>query len=193
MIATLIAAATGFPVMAPAQPTEWQRVQDWTISFYPTAGGCQAFAIFEDLTAFFIGYDTTGDVLALDVTIMDKRWAWIEDGGAYRVRLRFGDQSPWTLNMDALWLNGIPGMHILIDAASGDAEQFIAQFQREHEMQFQHGQTRLGRYPLDGSRKAFQQVRDCQSHYDKTVSRAPVPAGSLALNDAPEKDTRATQ
>lgn len=156
--------------VAPAQSVDWKTIGDWRISYYPGSQGCQAFVLYEDYTAFFIGFDHTRKTPALDVTILDRRWSAMKDGAEYKVQLRFGTQPAWTLNMDGVMLNGLPGLNILIDAA--DAHQFIAQFQRERTMQWQHGETRLGRYPLTGSRKAFEEIRRCQAHHDATASGA---------------------
>ncbi len=156
-----------------AQAVDWKTVDDWRISFYPGSQGCQAFVLYEEHTAFFIGFDRTRPARALDVTILDRRWSAIRNGTEYRVRLRFGSQPAWTLNMDGVMLNGLPGLHILIDASGADARQFVAQFQRERVMEWQHGETRLGRFPLTGSRRAFDEVRRCQEHHDAIAAATP--------------------
>ena len=63
-----------------AETTDWKMVGGWDISFYPGSAGCKAFAVFDDSTAFFIGFDNNNDDLDLEVTILDERWSSIQDG-----------------------------------------------------------------------------------------------------------------
>ncbi len=158
---------------AGAQPVGWKTVEPWRIAYYPGSQACQAFAQYREHTAFFIGFDRRGEASALDVTILDRRWFAFENGTEYRVRIRFDDQPVWTLNMDGVLLNGLPGLHILIDPKAPDARQFIAQFQSGQVMEWQHGETRLGRFPLTGSRKAFEEVEYCQAHHDAITAARP--------------------
>ncbi len=153
------------PDRATAEAIDWKTVGDWDISFYPGAEGCQAFALFEDNTAFFIGFDNTGGILSLDVTLLDERWASIQDGKEYSVTLSFGDETPWTLEMDGVQLDDYPGLYIMIDAGSDEADLFIDEFQRETHMEWAFGNTLLGRYTLRGSRLAFDEVIACQRSY----------------------------
>lgn len=150
---------------AQANPLDWKVVAGWDVSYYPASAGCQAFALFEEDTAFFIGFDNTNDLLTLDVTILDARWTTIEDGIEYAVNVNFGDEAPWRLNMDGVELGGYPGMAIMIEADSHEAAQFIEEFQRETTMEWWMGATSLGLYTLRGSRKAFDEVVICQESY----------------------------
>ncbi len=150
---------------ATAETIDWKTVGGWDISFYPSSEGCQAFALFEEDTAFFIGFDNTGDILALDVTLLDARWSSIEDGKEYSVTLNFGNETPWTLEMDGVKTDDYPGLNIMIDAGSDEADLFIKEFQRETRMEWSFGGNRLGRYTLRGSRRAFDEVITCQRSY----------------------------
>lgn len=154
---------------AQAETIDWKTVGGWDISFYPASEGCQAFALFEEDTAFFIGFDNTDNTLALDVTLLDQRWSSIEDGKEYAVKLHFGNETPWTLNMDGVQLDGYPGLNILIDASSDEADLFIDEFQRETRMEWSYEGNRLGRYTLRGSRRAFDEVIACQKSYFEAV------------------------
>lgn len=153
------------PTGAAADTIDWKTVGGWDISFYPGSEGCQAFALFEEDTAFFIGFDNTGGVLALDVTLLDERWSSIQDGKEYSVTLHFGNETPWTLEMDGVQLDGYPGLNIMIDAGSDEADLFVDEFQRETRMEWSFGGSRLGRYTLRGSRRAFDEVIACQRSY----------------------------
>jgi len=150
---------------ANAETIDWKTVGGWDISFYPSSEGCQAFALFEEDTAFFIGFDNSGDNLLPDVTLLDERWTSIEGDKEYSVTLHFGNETPWTLEMDGVQLDGFPGLNIMIDASSDEADLFINEFQRETKMVWSFGSNTLGRYTLRGSRRAFDEVIACQRSY----------------------------
>ena len=150
---------------AVAQTVDWKTVGGWDIAFYPSAEGCQAFALFEEDTAFFIGFDNTGGILAVDVTLLDERWQSIQEDKEYSVTLNFGDETPWTLEMDGVQVDGFPGLNIMIDANSDEADLFIREFQRETRMKWSYEGTLLGKYTLRGSSRAFDEVIACQRSY----------------------------
>jgi len=166
LLSTLAAGFVALSVNgAVAQTIDWKTVGGWDISFYPNSEGCQAFALFEENTAFFIGFDNTDDVLALDVTLLDQRWESLQDGKEYSVTLNFGDETPWTLEMDGVKTDDYPGLNIMIDASSDEADLFIDEFQRETRMVWKFQGAELGRYTLRGSRRAFDEVIACQRSY----------------------------
>jgi len=151
LIATLIVA----PITAAADTVLWKNVGGWDISFYPGSEGCQAFAVFEQDTAFFIGFDSTGDTLTLEVTILDQRWGSIEQGKEYDISVKFGNESPWNVSMDGLNIDGYPGLNIEIDASTDQASLFVDEFQRETRMAWSYSGALLGQYTLRGSRRAW--------------------------------------
>ncbi len=162
----LLAIATGlFGTATLASPIDWKTVRGWDISFYPASDGCQAFALFEEDTAFFIGFDNSDGDLLLDVTLLDKKWASIEKGTEYDIAVKFGNESPWSLEMDGLRTDDFPGLNIVIDAQSDEAKLFIREFQGESSMTWSYADTTLGRYTLKGSRAAFEEVMNCQRSY----------------------------
>lgn len=158
---------------AKAEPIDWKTVRGWDISFYPNSEGCQAFALFEEDTAFFIGFDSTGGELSVDVTLLDQKWKSIEAGKEYEIEVAFGDESPWSLEMDGLRTDDYPGLNIMIDAGSDEAELFIDEFQRETSMRWSFKGNLLGRYTLRGSRVAFDEVINCQRSYLNAQSSDP--------------------
>lgn len=184
----LIVTATGMLAagvsVSHANPVDWKAVGGWDVSYYPNSGGCQAYALFEEGAAFFIGFDNNDDVLTLDITALDGRWTDIQDGIEYDIRLKFGDEAPWSLAMDGVVLDGYPGLNIMIDASSDESDLFIDEFQREASMEWSVEGTRLGRYTLSGSRRAFEEVITCQDSY----------AASVTANADPEitEDSKAT-
>ena len=149
-----------FPLPARAAPERWAIVGVWDIGYYPATGGCLAFAAFDD-TAFFIGFDTRDGVEAIDITVLDERWASIEPGTTYPVTVTFGNEPPWTLDMRGVFMDGAPGLNILVDASRPKSAELIAEFRRETRMTWAYGDTRLGRFTLKGSRRAFDAVRAC--------------------------------
>ncbi|PCJ10539.1 MAG: hypothetical protein COB16_00560 [Rhodobacteraceae bacterium] len=155
---------------AAADTIDWKTIGGWDISFYPASEGCQAFAMFDEDTAFFIGFDNTDGELNLDITLLDERWRSIEDGTEYSITARFGNESPWTLAMDGIRVDNFPGLNMLIDANSDQADLFIDEFQRKSSMTWSFDGTTLGRYTLRGSRKAFNEVVACQRSYHEALN-----------------------
>ena len=150
---------------AAADTIDWKTVGGWDISFYPASEGCQAFALFEEDTAFFIGFDGTDGELSLDITLLDQRWQSIADGTEYSITAKFGNESPWTLEMDGIRVDGHPGLNMMFDANSDQADLFIDEFQRKSSMSWSFGNNNLGRFTLRGSRAAFNEVVACQKSY----------------------------
>ena len=157
-----------FPAMA--DPIRWALIDDWDVGFYPATRGCLAFARFDD-TDFFIGFDTYEEVPALDITVLDGRWESIEQNSRYPISLVFGDQPPWTLDMLGVYMDGTPGLNILIDASMDRSDTFIDEFQREAGMTWSYGDTELGKFTLRGSRRAFEEVRACQEAHQEEIQR----------------------
>lgn len=144
-----------------AERERWSVIDGWNISYYPSLQGCLAYASF-DGTAFFIGYDTVQTVPALDITVLNEKWTQFKKDGLYPITLQFGDQPPWTLEMQGVHMDGAPGLNILIDARIQKSALFIEEFQRETEMSWTDGNDPLGAFTLRGSMRAFDQVIACQ-------------------------------
>lgn len=181
-LAALAVAATAGAAMA--DPVDWKSVGGWDISFYPNSEGCQAFALFEEDTAFFIGFDSTYNELSLDVTLLNERWGSIEAGKEYEIGVKFGDETPWSVEKNGLQSDGYPGLNLMINAGSDQAELFIAEFQRETSMTWSYDGVELGRFTLRGSRRAFDEVINCQkSYFDAKSSQSDPFAASASKSD----------
>lgn len=148
-----------------ADTIDWKTVGSWDISYYPNSAGCQAFAVFDGQTAFFIGFDANNDDLTLDVTILDERWSSIKDGDDYSISVKFGRRSPWTLGMSGTVIDNYYGLNMKIDIGTDEAERFVGEFQRENAMEWSFNGNRLGHYTLRGSRRAFDETVTCQRAY----------------------------
>ncbi|MCB1339588.1 MAG: hypothetical protein KDK24_00670 [Pseudooceanicola sp.] len=168
----LVAVLSLVALPAPAQPTRWAMVGEWNISYYPATGGCLAYTLW-DRTAMFIGFDTREGLRALDVTLLDERWKSIEPGVVYPVGVRFGRRPAWTLDMTGVVMDGAPGLNILVNAERDKAQQLLAEFRRELRMTWTYDGTELGRFPLHGSRRAFDAVLECQRHHDRLIALFP--------------------
>lgn len=163
----LTAALVTTGVSTAADQIDWTVVDGWDVAYYPGSKGCQAFALFDERTAFFIGYDGKGVQPALDVTMLDKGWDMIGDGVEQPVRLHFGEQAAWTLNMDGVILNDYSGLHILIDAQTPSARQFTREFKQERTMTWHLADEQLGTFSLAGSNNAFKEVSACHEFHRK--------------------------
>ncbi|MEX0284569.1 MAG: hypothetical protein AB3N23_08145 [Paracoccaceae bacterium] len=158
------------PAVADTKP--WKTIGRWDISYYPGAEGCQAFAVFDGDTAFFIGFDGRGPRLMLDVTLLDPHWSEMKAGETYAASVRFGRETPWSVSMAGLVIDSFPGMNFLIDADSEQANRFVSEFQRKSYMEWSHEGGPLGRYPLRGSFRAFQEVRTCQTAFAISIGKS---------------------
>jgi hypothetical protein len=189
-IATSLAALALTAAAATADTILWKTVGGWDISFYPNSAGCQAFAEFEEGTLFFIGFDNANasGALALDITMMDRRWTSLEGGKEYSITINFGDETPWTLNMDGVVVQDMPGLNIMIDASSDEAGLFIDEFQRETRMAWAYGNASLGRYTLRGSRRAFDEVFACQRSYLEALASQSDPFTGTSTRKDPFAD-----
>lgn len=163
--------------IAVAQTERWAIIRGWDIAYYDATRGCLAFTAFED-TNFFIGFDMNEDVPALDITVLDQRWESIEPSERYPVTLKFGDEPPWTLEMQGVMMDGLPGLNILIDASIDQSLEFIEEFQREMRMRWSYGEAELGEFTLRGSRRAFDEVLKCQRSFDARVTEAETAAAA---------------
>lgn len=153
------------PTLSETDPRGWAKVDGWDIAWYPEMRGCQAFALFEENTAFFIGYDKTHGKRSLNITLIDKRWTKIKDGDEHRVQVRFGDNPAWDLTMDGRSIDDYPALMIHMSAAASETRTLINQFRRESEMRWQLEDQQLARLTLRGSRRAFSAVQDCEANY----------------------------
>lgn len=170
---TLVAAGilTASLTTVSAETIDWKTVGGWDISFYPGSSGCQAFAVFDGETAFFIGFDNNNDELSLDVTILDERWSSIQDGNDYSITVKFGDETPWTLGMTGTVVDNYSGLNLMIDIDSDEAKLFVDEFQRENSMNWSFNGNRLGHFTLRGSRRAFDETINCQRSFLEAVSQ----------------------
>lgn len=167
------------PTTAMAETNVWRDVGGWEVSYFPDAEACQAFAVFERDTAFFIGFDGTGEKLSLNVSLIDQSWTEISAGVEYPVRVQFGGNPAWTLGMDGQIINDVPALNIHIDAQSPEAELFVREFKQETQMIWTLGDVTLAHLTLRGSSAAFNAVLECQaadhSAHMTTASGLPTP------------------
>lgn len=176
LAAILIAAAGG----ASADSTLWKTVGWWDISFYPNSEGCSALAAYDGGISFFIGLDATGDEIAMEVLLFDEKWKSIEDEKEYEVKVAFGNETPWTLDMTGRKAHTISGLRILIPLSSEQAADFADEFMRETGMEWTYDGVSLGSLALDGSRQAFNEMIDCTKSYQEAVGQAADPFGKAA-------------
>jgi hypothetical protein len=163
-----------------AEVTLWKRVSGWDVSFYPGLPGCLASVQYNRGTSFFIGFIRRDRDLLLNVTLMDEAWRSIEAGKEYEVKIYFGDESPWTLNMLGERYGQFPGLDFSISATADQADLFVEEFQRELYMEIFYAGVSLGKYTLKGTRAAFQETIRCQRSFNDAVTSVgdPFSAGS---------------
>lgn len=172
-LAMIMAAGT-----AVAEPVPWKTVNGWDVSFYPDFQGCQAFAVFDGGTTFFIGYDLRDGGASLDLSLLNRDWDFLTDAMPYEVTLQFDDESPWQVAMTGMEIEGFPGLWAQIDARAPQAEMLVQEFTRKHHMHWRLAERDLGRFTLRGSQKAYDTVRACQA---AKAPLPPEPAGPLPV------------
>lgn len=180
------ALATGFIAAAggaSADSTLWKTVGWWDISFYSESQGCSALAVYDGGVSFFIGLDASGDEIAMEVLLFDEKWKSIEDDKEYEVKVAFGNETPWTLDMTGRKAENISGLRILIPLSSEQAADFADEFMRETSMEWTYEGVSLGSLALDGSRQAFNEAIACTRSYREAVEQAADPFGKVAPGD----------
>ncbi|SDJ16575.1 hypothetical protein [Lutimaribacter saemankumensis] len=180
--ALIVALGTMLPTQTKAEVTSWKTVGDWDVDFYSGLPGCLASTNYEGGTLFMIGFIKRDDKILLDVTLMDDAWASIENGKEYNVKVFFGDETPWTLEMTGRDFNGNPGLTFSFDASTEQSGQFAREFMKETEMKWYYRNTMLGHYSLRGSRQAFDTAVECQKSFHEAVSGLSDPFGGSSGN-----------
>lgn len=176
-IASVASLTAMLPAQAKADVTLWKDVGNWSIGFYPNLPGCLAYTSYERGTHFWIGLIKKDDRTLLDVSLMDDAWKSIEPGKEYSVKVYFGDETPWTLEMSGKDYDGSPAINFAFDAYSEKAGLFVEEFQRELGMAWYYQNVQLGRYSLRGTQKAFDEVVACQKSFNEAVSSVSDPFG----------------
>jgi len=172
---------------AAAEPTLWKTVGWWDVKFYPDDKGCSASTVFEAGTTFFIGFSMIENDLGFEIYMYDKSWGSIEKGKEYPIRVTFGDETPWDLDMTGVEsVNGWPGLRFWNSADSGKIDRFLGEFQRELSMEWRYRGSSLGKLSLRGSRAAFTEVMACQTSFlDALADRDPFADGSTSPGGDP--------
>lgn len=183
-----IAAMTFTASSAAADLIHWKTVGWWDISFYSEQEGCLAQVDYDDGTTFFIGFARVDGEVMMDITLIDESWQSLEPGKEYPIEVRFGNESPWTVEMYADLYGDDPGLAVLLTLNGVNADRFIDEFQRKSDMVWSFRGHRLGHFNLRGSRRAMDETIACQRSYNSAVNRvdpfaASATADPFASND----------
>lgn len=160
---------------APAEVIRWKTVGGWDVSFYSSQEGCLAYTKYQRGTQFYIGFDGSFGDIHIDVSLIDSRWASIEEGKEYAVTVKFGNEVPWNLDMSGRRFNRTPGLLLNYPAVSDEARRFLREFMRETKMVWSYDGIRLGDYSLRGSQAAMTEVIKCQRSYEEAANNNPDP------------------
>lgn len=168
------------PTQTLAEYSTWKTVGGWDISLYPSSGGCQAYAQYNDGVSFFIGLSRDDDTLNFEMTLMNDKWKSIENNKEYEVVVTLGNETPWTLEMTGVKFESTWGMSFVTPASSEKAGRFVEEFMREVGMEWTYNGKRLGYLSLRDSRAAFEEAVACtKSFQDATGSSSdPFATGS---------------
>jgi len=176
-IVSVASLATILPAQSKADVKSWKNVGGWDIGFYSTLPGCLAYMPYEGGTHFWIGFIKRDDNIRLEVALMDDAWKSIEAGKEYSVKVYFGDETPWTLEMSGRNYEGSPGLDFAFDASTEKAGRFIDEFMSETGMKWFYMNAMLGHYSLRGSRLAINEAAACQRSFNEALSGVSDPFG----------------
>lgn len=184
-IVTVASLATMLAAPLKADVTSWKKVGGWDIGFYPNLPGCLAYMPYEGGTHFWIGFIRRDDDILLDVSLMDDAWRSIEAGKEYSVKVYFGDETPWTLEMSGRNYDGSPALNFTFDASTEQSGRFVNEFMRETGMKWYYNNAMLGHYSLRGSRQALDEAVACQKSFNEALSGVSDPFGGGGGNSDP--------
>jgi len=186
-IVSVASFATVLPMPSKADVTQWKKVGGWDVGFYSNLPGCLAYMPYEGGTHFWIGFIKRDDNILLDVSLMDDAWQSIEAGKEYSVKVYFGDETPWTLEMSGKNYDGSPALNFAFDATTEQSGRFIDEFVRETGMKWYYRNAMLGHYSLRGSGLAIDEAVACQKSFNEAVAGVSDPFGGSAggLNSDP--------
>jgi len=159
----LISLLFATPLRAESEPTLWKTVDAWAVFFHPDLPGCGASIFYEDGTGFFIGFAPSETGLSLRLALQNDKWVFIENGARYAVTARFGNKSPWPMDMIGQNFLRSPGFVRDFDIARDGTSLLAEEFQRENDMLWSFPNAPLGHFSLAGSHAAFQTVMECQT------------------------------
>jgi len=179
-IVSAVSIAVMLPAQAKAEVTLWKEVGTWDIDFYSELPACLASVEYEGGTLFMIGFIKRDNNILLDITLMDNAWESIEDGKEYSIKVYFGDETPWTLEMDGRDYNGYPGLTFAFDASTDQSGRFAQEFMRETGMKWYYNNVMLGNYTLRGSRQALDEAVACLKSFNEALSGVSDPFGGTS-------------
>lgn len=176
-----------FANMAHAEITQWKVVGEWDVSFYSNADGCLAYAEYEGGMSFFIGLTDLSTSALLEVSLLKDQWQGIEAGKEYSIKVQFGNEEPWTLEMLGVKLETLNGLTFTFDASSDQAALFAEEFMREVSMDWSYAGQTVDYVTLRGSRAAFEEAVACAKSYRDAITPSddPFSSGGQRSSDDP--------
>lgn len=161
------ALALGFSLPATAQETDlWKNVGNWEISIDKTIGnGCYALASWVGGTVLRIGLNPQKNNFY--TLIGNDAWTSLEDGKTYDIAIQFDSRPRWDVKANGLKLGS--GGTVYLHAQSTKFE-FIDEFMKANRLKLSYGGKEIDVLKLNGSSRAFQEVRACQKAADARVA-----------------------
>ena len=160
-----LALAGALSVASPASATivDWGAVAGWSVAVDTTFSprSCFAAAEFEGGTYFRIGVDPSDATLY--VVLANDRWASLEEGGTYTLRMNFGDETPWGFDMHA---GAFPDGEVFLISFTDDW-RLLEEFAANAVLAVAYGDTEIATLDLSGSPEAMGSVLECQRAMDE--------------------------
>lgn len=167
-----------------AETSEWKTVGWWDILFLPSTGGCTAFATYDKGVMVGIGL-ASAEELQMHVILMNDDWKSIEEGKEYEINVKFGNETPWRLEMNGFQTQSSYGLDLTLPAATDQSGVFAKEFMRETGMEWHYEGRSLGDFSLKGSRLAFQEVVACTKSYRSALQTSADPFASSSSSSDP--------
>ena len=179
---TILAVHFAFLISSTASNAElshWKDVGNWNISFDSNIGICVASTTYDSGTGLSVGLSNLDSNIMLIVYLSNQKWISLEIEKLYIVEVEFGDETPWTIEMDGIIIDSFRGLRFKVDANSEISGGFMDEFMREAGVKWTFQGRQLAALNLTDSRAAFDEVVACAKSYRSAAGNISDPFSTL--------------
>ncbi|OOZ38112.1 hypothetical protein BOW53_16520 [Solemya pervernicosa gill symbiont] len=161
-----------------------KRVGDWEVGIDELVrSGCYTTKSYGSGDAFRLGVNK--DFSYLYFAIGNEKWKSIEKGKEYKIRIIFGDETPWSGSMHGININGFP-MLLLNIRESKISNAFLSEFMQDKRLVVEYNNIQIASLSLKGASKSVSVLTQCHKVVDNSSdSGDPFSESNGAKNDDP--------